>query len=67
MASKYLNREQVVAKFKNEVLPDVIKEVGNDFNIIQHCWDISLEQLVDAKSITQSQKNKWVLKKEDLD
>jgi len=66
MASRYLSREQVMAKFKHEVLPDVIKEVGKDFGVIKHCWDISLEQLLDAKSITQSQRDKWKIKESEI-
>ena len=64
--SKYLNREQVVANFKLNVLPEVIKEVGNDEGIIQHCWDINLESLLGVKKISESQKNKWKLNKKDL-
>lgn len=66
MNKGYLTREQVVAKFKLEVLPSIIKEVGNDFSIIQHCWDVTLEQLESGKQITTSQKNKWKIKESDL-
>jgi len=64
--SKYLTREQVVANFKLNVLPEIIKEVGNDESIIQHCWDINLETLLKNKKISDSQKNKWKLNKRDL-
>ncbi len=64
--SKYLTREQVVANFKLNVLPEVMKEVGNDESIIQHCWDINLETLLEGKRISLSQKNKWKLNKKDL-
>lgn len=64
--SKYLTREQVVANFKLNILPDVIKEVGRDEGIIQHCWDINLENLLANKKISESQKNKWKLKQTDL-
>lgn len=66
MNKNYLTRSQVVAKFKLEVLPEIIKEVGNDFSIIQHCWDVTLEQLEGNNRISSSQKNKWKIKQEDL-
>jgi len=65
--SKYLTKAQVVADFKLNVLPNVVKEIGNDMSIIQHCWDISLEQLLDNKAISDSQKNKWKITANELD
>ena len=64
--AKYLNRQQVVAMFKLNILPEIIKEVGNDESVIQHCWDINLEDLLNRKRISPSQKNKWKLKENDL-
>jgi hypothetical protein len=62
----FLTRSQVVAKFKLEVLPPILKDVGDDFTIIQYCWGLTLEQLEGSRQISATQKRKWKLKKIDL-
>ena len=67
--SKYLTREQVVADFKLNILPPLRKILGkdaNNFNEIKSYFDMSLEGLLNDKSISESQKSKWKLKEEDI-
>lgn len=66
MNNNFLNREQVVAKFKLDILPSIKKEVGDDFDTIQYCWYAMLDQLVEGNRISSTQRNKWKLKEEDL-
>lgn len=64
--SKYLTREQVIADFKINILPSLKKMIGDDFNEINYYFDLNLEGLLKDKSISDKQRNKWKLKKEDI-
>jgi hypothetical protein len=63
--SKYLNREQVLAYFRLNVLPKIKAEDG-DRSLIEHAWDITLEMFLTSKKISENQKDKWKLKDGDL-
>ena len=64
--SKFLTKGQVVADFKLIVYPSLKKMLGDDFEQIKEFWDMNLEALLTDKMITESQRHKWTITKEDL-
>jgi len=61
-----LTREQVVADFKLNVLPQLKKILGDDFEQIKEFFDLNLDGHLKDNTITESQRNKWKLKENDL-
>ena len=65
--SKFLTREQVVADFKVNILPSLIKLVGKDFATLEEYWELNLDGLLKDKAISDSQREKWKLSEKELE
>ena len=64
--SQYLTKGQVLADFKVNIYPPLKKMIGDDFEQIKEFWDLNLEGHLTDKNITESQRKKWRITKEDL-
>ncbi len=65
--SKYLTREQVLADFKVNLLPSLIKMLGKDFATLEEYWELNLDGLLKDKQISPSQREKWKISEKELD
>ena len=65
--SKYLTREQVVADFKLNILPSLIKMVGKDFATLEEYWQLNLDGYLKDKLISESQRLKWKISEKELE
>jgi hypothetical protein len=65
--SKFLTREQVVADFKVNMLPSLIKLVGKDFATLEEYWILFLDGLLKDKDISDSQRENWKLSEKELE
>lgn len=66
--SKLKTKEQVVADFKINILPEIVKAIGkDDFETLEHCWVVNLNELYENKEISQAQRDIWKLPKEILE
>jgi hypothetical protein len=57
---KYLTKEQVIADFKHNIMPQIVEAVGKaDYDTLKHCWEVNLSELCANKEISESQRDKW--------
>ena len=59
-------KEQVVAKFKLEVLPMVTSKYGDNLEYKQVAWEVFLEGLVVANNISDNQGKTWVYPEKEI-
>lgn len=65
---KLKSKEQVVADFKHNIIPQIVEAVGKkDYETLKHCWDVNLDELYKNKEISESQKQIWTMPKELCD
>lgn len=64
--AKYLTKQQVVAQFKLNYMPE-LRKMGLSDDKIKQAWDLYMDSLLADKKITEKQKRIWSFPKELLD
>lgn len=65
--AKYYTKEQVIIKFKYDLLPSLKKEYGDDdLESFELAWVLFLESLYNSKKITLNQAKVWKFPKKML-